>query len=75
MSHLKRFYSAVEQLPGKPHTFRDLVQGGGGGQQFAGDSNSPIFIVPQLKLTSVLILKVPYSIEKCATCLDTFLRF
>ena len=42
MSHLKRFYSAVEQLPGKPHTFRDLVQGGGGGgtairggQQFA----------------------------------------
>ena len=46
-----------------------------GGQQFAGDSDSPIFIVPQLKLTPVLILKVPYSIEKCATCLDTFLRF
>ena len=46
-----------------------------GGQQFAGDSDSPIFIVPQLKLTSVLILKVPYNIEKCATCLDTFLRF
>ena len=47
----------------------------GGGQQFAGDSDLPIFIVPQLKLTSVLILKVPYNIEKCATCLDTFLRF
>ena len=46
-----------------------------GGQQFAGDSDSPISIVPHLKLTSVLILKVPYSVEKCATCLDTFLRF
>ena len=46
-----------------------------GGQQFTGDSDSPISIVPHLKLTSVLILKVPYSIEKCATCLDTFLRF
>ena len=40
-----------------------------------GDSDSPISIVPHLKLTSVLILKEPYSIEKCATCLDTFLRF
>ena len=39
------------------------------------DSNSPISIVPHLKLTSVLILKEPYSIEKCAKCLDTFLRF
>ena len=46
-----------------------------GGQRFAGDSDSPISIVPHLKLTSVLILKEPYSIEKCATCLDTFLRF
>ena len=48
---------------------------GGGGQQFTGDSDSPMSIVPHLKLTSVLILKVPYSIKKCATCLDTFLRF
>ena len=39
-----------------------------------GDCYS-IFIVPQLKLTFVLILKVPYNIQKCATCLDTFLRF
>ena len=46
-----------------------------GGQRFAGDSDSPISFVPHLKLTSVLILKEPYSIEKCATCLDTFLRF
>ena len=46
-----------------------------GGQRFAGDSDSPISIVPHLKLTSVLILKGPYSIEKCATCLDTCLRF
>ena len=46
-----------------------------GGQRFAGDSDSPISIVPHLKLTSVLILKGPYSIEKCATCLETFLRF
>ena len=46
-----------------------------GGQKFAGDSDSPISIVPHLKLTSVLILKVPYSIKKWATCLNTFLRF
>ena len=46
-----------------------------GGQRFAGDSDSPISIVPHLKLTSVLILKEPYSIAKCAICLDTFLRF
>ena len=46
-----------------------------GGQRFAGDSNSPISIVPHLKLTSMLILKEPYSIEKSATCLDTFLKF
>ena len=46
-----------------------------GGQRFAGDSDSPVSIVPHLKLTSVLMLKEPYSIEKCATCLDTFLRF
>ena len=46
-----------------------------GGQQFAGDSDSPVSIVPHLKLIFVLILKEPYSIEKCATCLDTFLRF
>ena len=46
-----------------------------GGQRFVGDSNSPISIVSHLKLTSVLILKEPYSIEKCATCLDTSLRF
>ena len=48
---------------------------GGGGQRFVGDSDSPISIVPHLKLISILILKEPYSIEKCATCLDTFLRF
>ena len=47
----------------------------GGGQRFAGDSDSPVSIVPHLKLISVLVLKEPYSIEKCATCLDTFLRF
>ena len=41
----------------------------------AGDSDSPISIVPHLKLTYMLILNEPYSIEKCATCLDTFLRF
>ena len=52
-----------------------LQGGGGGGQRFAGESNSPISIVPPLKLTSVLILKGPYSIEKCATCFDTCLRF
>ena len=46
-----------------------------GGQRFAGDSDSPVSIVPHLKLIYVLILKEPYSIEKCATCLDTFLRF
>ena len=40
-----------------------------------GDSDSPVSIVPHLKLTYVLILKEPYSIEKCATCLDIFLRF
>ena len=51
----------------------DYKGGGGGGG--GGDSDSPISIVPLLKLTSVLILKEPYSIEKCATCLDTFLRF
>ena len=49
--------------------------GGGGGQQFTGDSNSPISIVLHLKLTSTMILKELYSIEKCAICLDTFLRF
>ena len=48
---------------------------GGGGQRFVGDSNSPVSIVSDLKLISVLILKEPYSIEKCATCLDIFLRF
>ena len=46
-----------------------------GGQRLAGDSDSPVSIVPHLKLIYVLILKEPYSIEKCATCLDTFLRF
>ena len=46
-----------------------------GGQRFAGDSDSPISIVPHLKLTYMLILNEPYSIEKCATCLDTFLKF
>ena len=40
-----------------------------------GDSDSPISIVPHLKLTSMLKLKEPYSIEKSATCLDTFLKF
>ena len=40
-----------------------------------GDSDSPVSIVFHLKLISVLLLKEPYSIEKCATCLDTFLRF
>ena len=43
--------------------------------KYGGGSDSPISIVPHLKLTSVLILKGPYSMEKCATCLDTFLRF
>ena len=33
------------------------------------------FYLPHLKLTSTMILEEPYSIEKCATCLDTFLRF
>ena len=47
-----------------------------GGQRFAGDSDFHQFLcVPHLKLISMLILKEPYSIEKCATCLDTFLRF
>ena len=46
-----------------------------GGQQFAGDSNSPISIVLHLKLTSTMILNELYSIEKCAICLDTILRF
>ena len=39
------------------------------------DSVSPISIVLHLKLTPTVILKDPYTIEKCATCLDTFLRF
>ena len=46
-----------------------------GEKRFAGDSDLPVSIVPHLKLISLLILKEPYSIEKCATCLDTFLRF
>ena len=49
--------------------------GGGGGRRFAGDSNSPISTELHLKLTSTAILKELYSIEKCAICLDTFLRF
>ena len=39
---------------------------------YRGDSDSPISIVSHLKLTSVLLLKEPYNIEKR---LDTFLRF
>ena len=42
--------------------------GGGGGGGGGGGSDSPISIVPHLKLTSVLTLK-------CARCLDTFLKF
>ena len=45
------------------------------GQHFAVDSILPIPIVLHLKLTSAMILKELYSIEKCAVCLDTFLRF
>ena len=48
---------------------------GEGGQGFAGDSNLPISVVLHLKLTSTMILKELYSIEKCAICLDTLLRF
>ena len=40
-----------------------------------GDIDSPVSIVPHLKLISVLILKEPYGIEKCAPYVDTFLRF
>ena len=47
-----------------------FVYRGGGG----GNSDSPISVVPHLKLPSVLILKMTYSIEKCAICLDTSLR-
>ena len=47
----------------------------GGGQHFTVDSVSPISIVLHLKLTSTMMLKELYSIEKCAICLDTFLRF
>ena len=46
-----------------------------GWQRFAGDSSSSISIVLHLKLTSTMILKELYSKEKCAICLDIFLRF
>ena len=42
------------------------------GSSTGGDSDSPISIVPHLKLTSMLILNEPYSIEKCAKFLDIF---
>ena len=44
-------------------------------QHFKVDSVLPISIVLHLKLTPTMILKELYSIEKCAICLDTFLRF
>ena len=50
-----------------------IIQGGTairGGQRFAN------FYCTSFKTNiSVLILKGPYSIEKCVTCLHTFLRF
>ena len=45
------------------------------GQHFAVDSISPICIVLHLKLISTVMLKELYTIENCATCLYTFLRF
>ena len=39
-----------------------------------GGSNSPISIVLHLKLTSTMILKELYRIEKCAICLVTFFK-
>ena len=44
------------------------------GHHFAVDNTLPISIVLYLKLTSIMILKELYSTEKCAICLDTFLR-
>ena len=41
-------------------------------QEYRRDSISPISIVLYLKLTSTMIQKELYSIEKCAICLDTF---
>ena len=52
----------------KMHTYRRV-------QHFAVGSVSLISIVLQLKLTSTVILKELYSIEKCAICLETFLKF
>ena len=62
---------------------RRVWEGGGGAvlcinlanQMQEGYRGGTVSIVSHVKLISVLILKEPYSIEKCATCLDTFLRF
>ena len=62
---MKYFNKCLNHVPGLHYR---------GGQRFAGASNLPISIVPHFKLTSVLILKEPCSIEKCATCLDTILE-
>ena len=47
----------------------------GGDSDSRGTAISLVSIVPHLKLISMFILKEPYGIEKCAPCLDTFLRF
>ena len=44
------------------------------GQHFAVDCILPISFVLHLKLTSTVILKELFGIEKCAICRDTFLR-
>ena len=49
--------------------------GGGGDGDSLGTAIRQYSIAFHLKLTSTTILKELYSIEKCAICLDAFLRF